>query len=240
VTTTRRSRSAVLLVTVAGLLLPLVGLVAPAHAEGGYRYWSFWEHDAKSRKWLYATQGAATTTPADGAVQGFRFSVSQNSQDAAKPRGTADFDAVCARTPAKDATKRVALVLDFGTREDAPDGETPPAPRTVCAQVAEDATTAEALAEVARPLRYDSSALLCALAGYPRTGCAEQVSARGDTSGAPTAASPDATAPTAVSSHSVSPSDGGGEGPSAGVLVGLAAVLALGAAAVWQARRRRG
>ncbi|NEE36853.1 hypothetical protein G3M53_67045, partial [Streptomyces sp. SID7982] len=56
------------------------------------------------------------------------------------------------------------------------DGEKPPALRTACAQVAPDASSAEALAAVAKPLRYDDSAMLCAISGYPRTGCGEQVS----------------------------------------------------------------
>ncbi|MFI5803182.1 SCO2322 family protein [Streptomyces sp. NPDC051561] len=212
-------------------LLPAASAVA-ADAGSGYRYWSFWERDGA--KWAYATQGAATTHPADGSVQGFRFSVSRDSQDAAKPRGEAGFEAVCGKTPAKDGSKRVALVLDFGTPQDAPDGESPPAPRSVCAQVGEDSTTAEALAVVAKPLRYNNAALLCAISGYPKSGCADQV-AEGS------APSADPAAPSPTTSHSVSATDDGeGVGPSAGVLVGLAAVLALGAAAVWQARRRRG
>ncbi|MFD3514051.1 SCO2322 family protein [Streptomyces sp. NPDC058657] len=223
---------AALLLTVAVVLGALLG-AGPAAADpaSGYRYWSFWERDGST--WTYATQGAATTRPADGSVQGFRFSVSRDSQDAAKPRGEARFEAVCAKTPAKEGSKRIALVLDFGTPADAPGGETPPAQRSVCAQVGEDATSAEALAAVAKPLRYDSSALLCAIAGYPGSGCADPVSGSASQAAEPTAPAP----PT---SPSVSASDDGGEGPSAGVLVGLAAVLALGAAAVWQARRRRG
>ncbi|MET7441946.1 GPS-CTERM domain-containing protein, partial [Streptomyces sp. NPDC005568] len=65
----------------------------------------------------------------------------------------------------------------------------------------------------------------CAIAGYPRTGCGEQVAA-GD---------PDSSA----RPRSASESGSGGSGPSAGLLAGLAAVAALGAAAIWQARRRR-
>src|SRR5690606_20818628 len=115
----------------------------------GYRYWSFWEQDGTA--WTYATQGPSLARPSDGDVHGFRFSVSEDSGDAAKPRGTADFATICAKTPARDGTKRVALVIDFGTPADAPSGETPPAGRTACAQVAEDASTAEALASVAGP-----------------------------------------------------------------------------------------
>ncbi|CAL9431238.1 SCO2322 family protein [Streptomyces sp. enrichment culture] len=202
-----------LLALLAALLF--AGAAVPAHAAG-YRYWSFWDRDGS--RWVYATQGPATARPSDGDVQGFRFAVSEDSQDADQPRGTADFAAICADTPARQGKKRVALVLDFGTPADAPSGETPPPARRVCASVPDDATTAEALATVAKPLRYDTNALLCAIAGYPRQGCGEQVSA-GDTS--PEGERKDT-----------------GSGPSLGLIGGIGVVVLLGAAALWQARRR--
>ncbi|MCX4667543.1 SCO2322 family protein [Streptomyces sp. NBC_01381] len=198
---------------------------APAQAAG-YRYWSFWDRDGA--KWAYATQGPSTARPDDGAVQGFRFSVSEDSQDSAKPRGPADFAAICAKTPAEDGRKRVAVVIDFGTAQDAPDGETPPKPRTACARVADDATSADALAAVAKPLRYDSNALLCAIADYPKSGCGEQVSGNGQSEKKPAA------------SESAQKKDDESGGPSVGLIAGVAAIAVLGAAAVWQARRRRG
>ncbi|MCW7943643.1 hypothetical protein AAW14_16680 [Streptomyces hygroscopicus] len=204
--------------TSTALLLALLVVFGAGQAHAvGYRYWSFWERNGNA--WTYATQGPSTARPADGDVQGFRFAVSADSKDAMKPRGTADFAAICARTPAQSGEKRVALVLDFGTTADAPSGETPPAPRTACARVPGDATTADALAAVAKPLRYDMNALLCAIAGYPEKGCGEQVTAPGKP------------APARSRPH---------HGPSVGVLAGAAAVAALGAAAIWQARRRRG
>ncbi|MET8565051.1 SCO2322 family protein [Streptomyces flaveolus] len=206
-TTVRRA----LPVLAAALLL--LGSAGPAGATG-YRYWSFWEHTGGH--WTYATQGPAFVRPDDGTVQGFRFAVSADSADASRPRGTADFDTICAGTPAKPGAKRVALVLDFGTRSDAPSGETPPARRTACARVPSDATAADALAAVAKPLRYDANALLCAIAGYPEEGCGEQVSAEGKRSGG-----------------------GTGSGPSLGLPIGAGAVALLAGAAVWQARRRR-
>ncbi|CAM5392393.1 SCO2322 family protein [Streptomyces aurantiogriseus] len=202
----------------AALLLPLAG---PGQAQAaGYRYWSFWEHDGK--RWIYATEGPSTARPADGTVQGFRFAISENSQDAAQPRGATSFAAICARTPAKEGRKRVALLIDFGTKADAPTGEAPPASRTTCARLPEDATSAEALASVAKPLRYDTNALLCAIAGYPKSGCGEQVT---------TGKQPTTT--------EKSGEDGEDGGPSVGVYAGGTLIAALAAAAVWQARRRR-
>ncbi|MFI0236430.1 SCO2322 family protein [Streptomyces sp. NPDC016845] len=211
---------------VLGLLAALLGLTAVPAQAAGYRYWSFWERNSDSGAWTYASTGPSGTRPADGEVQGFRFSVSADSKDATQPRGAADFDTVCADTPAKPGTKRVALVIDFGTARDAPGDETPPEARTACAQVGEDATSADALASAAEPLRYDSNALLCAISGYPRSGCGEQVTDT-DTSAAKSA-SP------ARSSHSSR------SGPSVGVIAGVAVVAALGVGAIWQAKRRRG
>ncbi|MDL5201312.1 SCO2322 family protein [Streptomyces sp. ALI-76-A] len=215
--------------TALAVLAVLVAGTGQARAAG-YRYWSFWDRDGD--RWVYASQGPSTARPLDGDVQGFRFAVSEDSDDATRPRGTADFTAVCADVPARDGRKRVALVIDFGTAADAPSGEAPPEPRTACAVVSPDATAAEALASVATPLRYSADALLCAIAGYPRTGCGEQVAAGGD---------PNATAEKEKEKGTEAKEERKAEdaGPSVGPLVGVAAVVVLGAAALWQARRRR-
>ncbi|MER6081834.1 SCO2322 family protein [Streptomyces sp. NPDC001833] len=193
--------------------LTLCATAAGPAAATGYRYWSFWERDGAH--WTYATQGPSTAQPADGSVEGFRFAVSEDSADASRPRGTADFGTICADTPAVGGRKRVGLVVDFGTTADAPSGEQPPARRTACAVVSEDATTAEALATVAKPLRYDTNALLCAIGGYPSRGCGEKVTAGAGAGGTP------------------------GSGPSLGLAAGAGVVVLLAAGAFWQTRRRR-
>ncbi|MBW8796339.1 MAG: hypothetical protein JF597_22895 [Streptomyces sp.] len=202
-------RAALLLL--AALTLCATAAAGPAAATG-YRYWSFWERDGAH--WTYATQGPSTAQPADGSVEGFRFAVSADSADASRPRGTADFGTICADTAAVGGRKRVALVVDFGTAADAPPGEKPPARRTACAVVPGDATTAEALAAVAKPLRYDTNALLCAIGGYPSRGCGEKVTAGAGGS-----------------------SSGGG--PSLGLAAGVAVVALLATGAFWQTRRHR-
>lgn len=209
------------------VLLTTVALAlgtAPAQADTGYRYWSVWEQEGESADWTYATQGPGTLRPADGDVVGFRFVLSAGSAEAPRPRLPADFQDVCADTPPDPDGKRVALVLDFGTDTDAPGGEEPPEPRTACAPVPNDATASEALAEVAGPLRYDSSALLCAIADYPGQGCGEQVG----------------------SDHAEGKTDVGaadeaddGQGSRVATFVAVGVVLLLGAAAVIRSRRSR-
>ncbi|MFJ9605518.1 SCO2322 family protein [Kitasatospora sp. NPDC101176] len=204
-----------LLAPLLGALL-LVATAAPAEAAG-YRYWSFWR--ATDTGWAYQQQGPAVSVPPDGAVDGWRFAVSPDGgRDAARPRAATGFAAVCADTPAQEGRKRVAVVLDFGTAADAGSTEAPPEQRTACAAVAPNATSAEVLAAVAPPLRYDTNGLLCAIAGYPRAGCGEQLG------GAATAGGP---------------ADGGGHGgPDLGLIAGGALVAVLAGGAVWQTRRR--
>lgn len=209
-----------------GVVLTLLA-AAPALASS-YRYWSFW--DGAGGRWTYASVGPSMARPADGSVQGFRFAVSKDAAaEAAQPRAAADFAAICSTTPAAEGRKRVALVVDFGLPADAPAGDAPPQPepRTACAQVAPEATTAEALAAVAKPLRYNGAALLCAVSGYPKQGCGEPMADA-------QAPAPTASAPGPESA--LGPDSAGG--PSAGVLAGAAAVAALAGAAVWQSRRR--
>lgn len=92
----------------------------------------------------------------------------------------------------------------------------PPKARTGCAQVRTEASSAEVLAALAPPLRYDSNGMLCAIAGYPAAGCGE-VAGGGSTSGAAAKES----------------------GPNLGLAAGGALVALLGAGAIWQVRRRR-
>ncbi|MCK7623434.1 SCO2322 family protein [Streptomyces sp. RS10V-4] len=219
----RGARWAVAALLGAGLV---AGPVAGAAQAQEYRYWSFWDGRAAagpSASWAYATQGPGTARPADGAVAGFRFAVSADSARAAAPRPAPDFAALCGAGRAAAGQKRIGVVIDFGTAADAPSGERPPAARTACARVPADASAGEALAAVAEPLRYDAAGLLCGIAGYPRSGCAEQVAGGG-----------------AERKPAAGAADGAGGGPSAGLFAGVGAVVVLGAAAVWQARRRRG
>jgi hypothetical protein len=206
-------RARIVLVAAAALLF---AAAAPAHATG-YRYWSYWLRSGGA--WTYAQTGPAMHVPKDGSVEGWRFAVSKDASDAAvRPRGAADFAAICGGTPAAHGQKRVALVIDPGTAADSPGGTKPPAARTACARIAADASSADALAAVARPLRYDSSGILCAISGYPQSGCGEQLSS-------------------GPIHHTGA--TGGDSGPSLGLYAGISAIVLLAAATLWQSRRHR-
>ncbi|MDH6710577.1 hypothetical protein P3T27_007327 [Kitasatospora sp. MAA19] len=213
----RRAGRRSLVALLAGVVA-LLAAAAPAQAAAGYRYWSFWR--GTDGGWAYQQQGPAVSVPPDGAVDGWRFAVSPDGgQQAAQPRAASGFAAVCADTPAQPGRKRVAVVLDFGTAADSGSAEAPPEQRNACATVVPNATSAEVLAAVAPPLRYDGNGLLCAIAGFPKAGCAEQLGA---------AAEPSA------------PKAGGdGGGPDVGLIAGGALLAVLAGGAGWQARRRR-
>ncbi|MDT0447339.1 SCO2322 family protein [Streptomyces johnsoniae] len=226
----RRARAALLLfgsAALGGLLVP-AGAAPAAADDDRYRYWSFWTWDSTEERWSYAVQGPGTLRPGDGDVLGFRFAESTGTADASAPRGAGDFAAACGPGDGGDG-ERVALVLDFGTARDAPGGTAPPERRAECAPLPDGGTAAEALAAVAEPLRYDANALLCAIAGYPARGCADEISdGAGDS--ADDEAGDEAQAGDADD-------DGGGSGVA--VLAGVGVVAALGTAALLRARRRR-
>lgn len=216
------------------LVVALGTAPGPATAESsGYRYWSFWVGEDQG-EWSYASQGPTGLRPADGEVVGFRFALSgsagapTSADSDARPREAADFDAVCPDRGDAEDEKRVALVIDPGTGRDAPAGERPPQPTTVCAQLPEDASAADALAQVAAPLRYNSSGLLCAINGYPSTGCGERTSGDSGSSEA-----------TGDSEDSQTAQDGGSGGTALPLVAGLGVVALLVAGTVWQTRRRR-
>jgi hypothetical protein len=147
-----------------------VGLAGPAHAEDGYRYWNY--SHLEDGSWAFSQVGPAEHQPKDGAVEGFRFGTSTVSQGL-EPRADLDevtFDAVCAGTEAGADQKRVAVLIDYGTEQDA---GAPPQPRAACAAVEAGATTQQILQQVAE-VRQDSG-MTCGIDGYPATGCGEPV-----------------------------------------------------------------
>jgi hypothetical protein len=224
----------------ATLLLSLLALVIPtAEAQAAsYRFWGF--YDWTDSAWAFSTENSTTAVPADGSVQGWRFALSGESS-ARVPRAEGDFDAICGAVAAEDGKKRVAFVIDYGTAEDGGEGSEPPAARGACAVMATDATSAQALTEVATT-RIEAG-LVCAVDSYPATGCGDAtddppptgseapVSLEGLAGASPGATSADAT--------EADDDDGVSPGVLAGIGVALAAAVVLGVGATIQSRRSR-
>lgn len=158
-------------VIIAALLAAAFGTltVGPADAAS-YRFWGFYQ--LTDGAWAFAQKGADQTVPKDGSVDGWRYAVSDPSAPRF-PRAVLTFDEICGATPAEDGKKRVGVVVDFGRAADSADNATPPEPKATCAVLAPDATSTEAL-KAAGDLRVEKG-LVCAVAGYPATGCGGEV-----------------------------------------------------------------
>jgi len=233
-TIVRRTAATALLALLTSTALLLTA--APADAAA-FRYWGYytWSDGA----WTFAQTGPDQSEPADGSVEGWRFAVTTESGSPRVPRADGDFDAICAGTDAADGRKRVAVVLDAGLPTDAPEGSTPPEPRGACASVPESASGAEVLAAVA-DTRVEG-ALVCAIDGYPATGCGEEVDleppATPDAQVDLALPAPRPTPTPTTDGDAAAPDDGEDGTPWWAVALGAAVVAAVGGAAAWRLRR---
>lgn len=213
---------------IVALLAPGLLLAPVARAESGYRYWSFWVGDGTD--WRFATEGPATTRTENGDVFGWRFAItSATGSSDAQPRITPQeaFATACADVTAADGEHVIAIALDFGTADTAPEGEVPPSARTECVVAVDGSTAAQSLSSIAT-LRVEQG-FVCGVDGYPAAECAPAVDlpesepaidSAGEDATAPDATGPDAT-PAATSTVAAGQ---GGSGPPVSLIV-FAAVL---------------
>jgi hypothetical protein len=215
----------------AGLLL--AGTVATtAQAEDGYRFWGYYQWS--SGQWAFSQKGADAFVPADGAVEGWRFAV--GGAKPRVPRAAGDFEAICGKTPAETGKKRVALVVDPGTPEDAPSGETPGQATGTCVVTDPKANGAKVLAAVS-PVRIEKG-LTCGIAGYPAKGCGDpvkniQVPATDNQVTLQVNAAVGSTAAPAAAS-----SDSGGGAPWTAIIIAAVVVVVLAGGGLFLSRRR--
>lgn len=153
-----------------------VAIAPAASAESAYRYWTYWT--VTDSAWAFSHQGAGTSIPADGSVEGWHFAVSGSAADAkARPGVDAStaFADICGGQVEQPGRKRVALVIDPGPAGIAPDGEAPGAPVRTCVVADTDATGYEILRSQV-PVRVEGG-LVCGVDGYPAHECAPVVDA---------------------------------------------------------------
>jgi len=167
-TTQRRAIVAALAAAVA-VVVPSAVLPAASQAAA-YRYWTYWL--GTDAGWSFANVGPAFRSPADGTLEGWRFSVSGVEGNHA-PSFATDFDAVCGDTAPEDGRKRVAVVVDPGLPADAPEGEQPPGAWAMCV-IAEPRATGYDVLRAAATVRAERG-LVCAIGGYPSRGCADVI-----------------------------------------------------------------
>lgn len=167
-----------LLAVVLTSLVATLSISGPAHAADNYRYWIYFS--AENGSYVVSDKGVGQVKPADGSIQAFRYAAPDASQwpPTTLPRidlATVTFDSVCGGTPAVDGQKRVAVLVDFGVDADAA-GATVPQAIARCSQVAVSATTFQVVQKVAEVRSKDlSGPFICAIQGYPATGCGDAV-----------------------------------------------------------------
>lgn len=167
---THRRRAIVTALAVAAAVVVPSAVLPAASQAAAYRYWSYWL--GTDAGWSFANVGPAFRSPADGTLEGWRFSVS-GVEGNRMPTFAAAFDAVCGDTAPEDGRKRVAVVVDPGVSADAPEGEQPPGAWAMCV-IAEPRATGYDVLRAAATVRAQRG-LICAIGGYPTRGCADVI-----------------------------------------------------------------
>ncbi|MEU8222898.1 SCO2322 family protein [Kribbella sp. NPDC048915] len=203
--------------------------------EDGYRFWGYYQWTNSA--WTFAQKGADAFVPADGSVEGWRYAL--GGAKPRVPRAAGDFEAICGKTPAETGKKRVAVVVDPGTPQDAVAGEQPGPATGTCVVTDVQANGAKILAAVA-PVRIEKG-LTCGVDGYPAKGCGEQVK----NINVPATDEPvtlqigDAVGSTAVPAAPAS-SEGDNGTPWSGIVIAAVVVLLLAGGGLVLNRRRAG
>ena len=148
----------------------------PAQADL-YRYWSVWQ--VNNGSWSFVETAPDSLVLDDGAILGWRYAVGGvDASTMRPPRTLPPFADICGTDAPPSGEKNIAVVIDPGTAADAPAGQTPPAPTLTCATVPSGATAVQTLQAVAET-RVEGG-LVCAILGYPETGCGDTVAGATD------------------------------------------------------------
>lgn len=160
---------------IALVIILISSLTTPsAQAAGkGYRYWGYFQTAPGKTGWTAAMTGP-TVDVADGSVEGWSFVFSSDDIPSVQPRVKPDFRTICAGVNADKDTKRIAVVIDFGSTSYAPRGEKVKKTITTCVRTAIASQGIDVLGQVTT-IRAASSGLICGLAGYPAKECGVEI-----------------------------------------------------------------
>lgn len=144
---------------------------ASSSASTYYDYWGYWHKPPGKTAWEYSKVGPSGyyLQPDQPQVEGWRFAVGTASPSDPQPRPTnVTYDDYCAgkNTGAK---YRALLVVDYGTQSGARAG-----PVYSCYGFDSAVTGFDVLTQ--QHSERDSGGLICAIDGYPKSGCGEVVS----------------------------------------------------------------
>jgi hypothetical protein len=142
-------------------------------ADKGWRYWGYYQAAPGASKWTAAMTGP-TVDIKDGAVEGWSFVFSSDDIPSTPPSVKPSFASICAKTKADKDTKRIALVIDFGSKAYAPKGEKVKKTITTCVRTAKTSQGIDVLG-MAIKVRAAKSGLICGLNGYPAKECGLEI-----------------------------------------------------------------
>ena len=143
-------------------------------ADKGWRYWGYYQAGPGAKTWTAALTGP-TVDIADGSVEGWSFVFSSDDIPSIAPSVKPDFKSICGKVKADKDTKRIALVIDFGSKSYAPKGEKVQKAITTCVRTAKESQGIDVLGQVVK-VRAAKSGLICGLNGYPAKECGVEIS----------------------------------------------------------------
>ena len=142
-----------------------------ASSELGYRYWGYSQSSADGTSWSTAMEGPATTNPADGAVEGWNYTLSaEGIVDPSAPVAQPDFDQLCGATAATEGAKRVGYIIEFGDPAIYPEGDSAPEASSGCVSVPIAASGLDVLNK-ASEVRAGEGGFICGINGFPSKDC---------------------------------------------------------------------
>ena len=142
-------------------------------ASKGWRYWGYFQAAPGATQWTAAMTGP-TVDIADGTVEGWLFVFSGDDVPSLAPAVKPNFAKICAGVKGDKDTKRIGLVIEFGSKAWAPKGEKPRKTITTCVRTAKTSQGIDVLAQVTK-IRAASSGLICGLSGYPAKECGLEI-----------------------------------------------------------------
>jgi hypothetical protein len=142
-------------------------------ASKGWRYWGYFQAAPGTSIWKAAMTGP-TVDIADGAVEGWSFVFSSDDIPSQAPKVLPSFAKICGSTKADKDTKRIGLVIDFGSAAWAPKGEKLPKTITTCVRTAKSSQGIDVLGQVVK-VRAASSGLICGLKNFPAKECGVEI-----------------------------------------------------------------
>lgn len=150
-------------------------LISPAQAASkGWRYWGYYQAAPKTAVWKAAMTGP-TVDIADGSVEGWIFTFSNDDIPSTPPSVKPSFASICGKTKPQAGLKRIGLVIDFGNKAYAPKGEKVAKTIVRCVLTAKESQGIDVLAQEVK-VRQADSGLICGFNNFPAKECGVEIS----------------------------------------------------------------